>query len=48
MLIKDLKDVLLYLLRDLVLHVNIVANMSKKQRISNTFTEITSKSIIDR
>ena len=48
MLIKDLKDVLLYLLKDLVLHVNIVANMSKKQRISNTFTEITSKSIIDR
>lgn len=47
MLIKDLKDVLLYLLKDLLLHVNIVANMSKKQRISNTFTEITSKSIID-
>ena len=48
MLIKDLKDVLLYLLKDLVLHVNIVANMFKKQRISNTFTEIPSKSIIDR
>ena len=47
MLTEDFKDVLLFLLKDLVLHVNIVANMSKRQRILYTFTEIQIKSIID-